>query len=452
MHSALYADFYELTMAQGYFLGGKGEESAVFDYFFRTCPFGGNFVIFAGLQDLLEALSQLRFSTEEIDYLREQGFEEPFLQYLADFRFRGSILAAREGEIVFPNEPTLRVEGNLLETQLIETIVLNYLNFQSLIATKAARICLAAEGRNVIDFGLRRAQGWGGLHASRAAVIGGAAASSNVLAGFRYGLPMAGTQAHSWILSFPDELTAFREYAARYPNRCIFLVDTYDTLYSGIPNAITVAKELETKGYRLQGIRLDSGNLAALAFRARQLLDEAGLEYVQIIVSDGLDEYAIQQLIKVNAPIDAFGVGTQMITGQPTAALNGVYKLCMLQGLPKTKVSENIRKTTLPGPKKVVRFLDSEGHFNGDIIVGQEEYPELVSAENLLRQVMTAGEIRIARQSPQEIAAFVQRRLGQLPDRYKELELPQKYSVQVSELLRNLHIQLIEKLMKQIQE
>ena len=285
---------------------------------------------------------------------------------------------------------------------------------------------------------------------ARAAFIGGVAGSSNVLAGFQYDLPTVGTQAHSWILSYPDELTAFREYARLYPDRSVFLVDTFDTIYSGVPNAITVAKELEERGHRLQGIRLDSGNLATLAFRSRQMLDQAGLDYVKIIVSDKLDEYSIQQLVKVNAPIDSFGVGTQLITGQPTAALNGVYKLCMVKGIPRTKISENIQKTTLPGPKKIVRYLDSEGRFKGDVIIQQEEYPELASAENLLRRVMSSGEVQTPYQSPQEIAHFVRKRLQQLPERYKELEHPQKYSVQVSESLRNLHVQLIEKFKNQL--
>ena len=450
MNSALYTDFYELTMTQGYLLGGRAEEPAVFDYYFRTCPFGGSFVVFAGLGDLLQTLEELHFSTEEIEYLRQQGFQEPFLRYLAQFRFKGTVWAAQEGEIVFPNEPILRVEGNLADAQLVESLVLNYLNYQSLIATKAARICLAAQGRRIIDFGLRRAQGWGSIHGSRAAIIGGVAATSNVFAGFRYNLPMAGTQAHSWILSFPDELTAFREYARYYPDQSVFLVDTYDTIYSGLPNAITVAKELESRGHQLQGIRLDSGNLAALAFRSRQLLDEAGLNYVKIIVSDNLDEFAIQQLVKVQAPIDAFGVGTQLITGQPTGALNGVYKLCLLNDIPRTKISENIRKTTLPGPKKIVRYRDSEGRFKGDVIIEQDEYPELVSAENLLRKVMMDGNTQIPAHSPQEIARFVRKRLRQLPERYKELEQPQRYSVQVSESLRNLHVQLVENLKKQL--
>ena len=353
MSSGLFTDYYELTMAQGYLLAGRAEEPAVFDYFFRSCPFDGSFVVSAGLWSLIEELENLSFSGEEIHFLERQGFAPEFLQYLRNFTFRGDLFAVQEGEIVFPLEPVLRIEGTLLEAQLVETLVLNSINFQSLIATKAARIALSAGGKPFMDFGLRRSQGWGGLHASRAAVIGGASATSNVLAGFRFDLPVAGTQAHSWIQSFPDEKTAFREFARIYPDNCVFLVDTFDTLSRGIPNAIDVAREMEKQGHRLKGIRLDSGDLTSLSRAARQLLDDAGLSYVQILASDGLDEYSIQELLKADAPIDGFGIGTQMITGQPSAALNGVYKLCALNGVPRIKFSDDFDKTTLPGAKKI---------------------------------------------------------------------------------------------------
>jgi len=244
-HSGLFTDFYELSMSQGYFLAGKKEQWAVFDYFFRQNPFNGGYVLFAGLQDVLDTLEKFQFQDEDIDYLYKQGFNGEFLEYLREFSFEGDIYSVREGEIVFPNEPVLRVEGNLIETQLIETFVLNQLNYQSLIATKASRIREVLGDKTFIDFGLRRAQGLGGNQASRAIVIGGANATSNVLAGYYYDLPVSGTQAHSWVQSFPDELTAFRKYAELAPTKCILLVDTYDTLQSGVPNAITVGKEHE---------------------------------------------------------------------------------------------------------------------------------------------------------------------------------------------------------------
>ncbi|MCS7169818.1 MAG: nicotinate phosphoribosyltransferase, partial [Candidatus Kapabacteria bacterium] len=250
-HLGLYTDLYELTMAQGYFLSGRADVPATFEYFFRSNPFNGGYVVFAGLGELVEALLCLSFSEEDLDYLRRHGFQDKFLEYLRTFRFRGSLWSVREGEIVFPREPIVRVEGGLLEIQLVETLVLNLLNFASLIATKAMRIRWAAGERFIADFGLRRAQGWGGMLASKAAYIGGVDATSNVAAGMLYGIPITGTQAHSWIQSFGDELEAFRTFAQIYPDRCVLLVDTYNTLASGIPNAIRVAKELEASGYRL---------------------------------------------------------------------------------------------------------------------------------------------------------------------------------------------------------
>ncbi|RMD73605.1 MAG: nicotinate phosphoribosyltransferase, partial [Bacteroidetes bacterium] len=326
-HTGLYTDLYELTMAQGHFFAGRHETRAVFDYFFRKNPFEGGFVVFAGLADLLEALQDFRYSAEDIDYLAAQGFKPEFLDWLRHFRFRGDVWAAREGEVVFPYAPIVRVEGTIVETQLVETLLLNLLNFESLIATKAARMRLVAGDRIIAEFGLRRAQGYGGMQATRAAIVGGANNTSNVLAGLHYGLPVTGTMAHAWIQSYEDELTAFRKFAEQYPERCILLVDTYDTLRSGIPNAITVARELEQRGYRLFGIRLDSGDLAWLSKRARQMLDEAGLTYVKILASNQIDEYVIRSLREQQAPIDGYGVGTRLVTGHSSPALDGVYKL-----------------------------------------------------------------------------------------------------------------------------
>src|SRR5690625_13744 len=314
-HPAIYTDFYELTMAQGYFLAGRKDDRASFDYFFRDIPFDGGYVIFAGLSDLIELLEDFQFHEDELDYLSDQRFRKEFIRYLRDFRLNVDMMAPKEGEIVFPYCPILRVKGTVIETQILETLILNILNFESLIATKASRMKYAAGDRKVIDFGLRRAQGFGGIQASKAAFIGGAEATSNTYSSFVHGIPPSGTMAHSWIQSFEDELTAFRKYAEFYPDSSILLVDTYDTLESGVPNAIKVAGELEEKGYRLKGIRLDSGDLAYFSRKARKQLDDAGLDYVKIAVSNQLDEYLIKSLLSQNAPVDLFDVGTRLGTG-----------------------------------------------------------------------------------------------------------------------------------------
>src|SRR6185503_2642268 len=342
-------------------------------YAFRDNPFKGGYVVFAGLADLLEVLEGLSFGKEDLEYLREQGFQQTFLDYLKNFRFKGKIYSVREGEIVFPLEPIIRVEGTFLETQLIETLLLNFINFESLIATKASRMVQAAQSRKVVDFGLRRAQGLAGIQASRAAMIGGVTATSNVYSSFLYSLSPSGTQAHSWIQSFPDELTAFRKFVEIYPERSTLLVDTYNTLKSGLPNAIIVAKEMESKGHRLSGIRLDSGDLAYLSKRARIMLDEADLHYVKIVASNQLDEGIIKSLLDQNAPINVFGVCTSLLTGQDTPALDGVYKLSFYDGQPRLKISENLAKTSLPGVKKIIRYTDPEGFFYGDGILLEDE-------------------------------------------------------------------------------
>jgi nicotinate phosphoribosyltransferase len=302
--------------------------------------------------------------------------QEEFLQYLSGFKFSGSIYSVSEGEIIFPNEPILQVEGNIIECQLIESLLLNFLNFGSLIATKAFRIKQVAGNKTFFDFGLRRAQGLGSIHASRAAVIGGASSTSNVLAGKLFDIPVSGTQAHSWIQSFDNELEAFRMFAKTNPDNSVLLVDTINTLKSGVPNAIKVAREMEKEGHRLKAIRLDSGDLAYLSKKARKMLDEAGLKYVQIIASNQLDEYVIKSLLQdQHAAIDAFGVGTELVTGKKNAALDGVYKLVEVNGLPKMKLSENIEKTTLPGKKQLYRCYDQEGMFYRDAIMLSGEDP-----------------------------------------------------------------------------
>lgn len=462
-HSGLYTDFYELTMGQGYFLTGKADEPAAFDYFFREMPFKGGYVVFAGLADLLAVLEELSFGEEDLAYLRKLGFQADFLGYLKKFRFQGRLLSVREGEVVFPLEPLVRVEGTLFEAQLIETLLLNFLNFESLIATKAARMVSAARGRRVVDFGLRRAQGLAGLQASRAAVIGGVDATSNVQAALRYGLDASGTQAHSWIQSFPDELSAFRKYAEIYPDRCILLVDTYDTLKSGIPNAITVARELAAKGHKLAGVRLDSGDLAYLAKHAREMLDAADLHGVKIVASNQLDEHLIKSLLDQGAPLNAFGVGTKLVTGQDSPALDGVYKLSQSGGEPRLKISENVAKTSLPGIKKVVRYTDKEGRFYADGILLENEktadtvfhphFPEQKSRvshcfpESLLFKVMEGGKA-LPLPSVQEAAAYARERLSKLSPETKRFDNPHTYKVGISRTLMDLRDNLIQRHLK----
>ncbi len=465
-HTGLYTDFYQLTMAQGYVLSGKGETGACFDYFFRENPFEGGYVVFAGLSDLLDMIHDFRFNADDIDYIRSLGFREEFLEYLQAFRFRGTIHAMREGEVVFPLEPIVRVEGTIAEAQVIETMLLNILNFESLIATKASRLKMAAGGRRVVDFGLRRAQALGGIHATKAAMIGGVEATSNVLSAHLWSLEVSGTQGHSWVQSFADELSAFRRFAEIFPDRCVLLVDTYSTLKSGVPNAITVAKELEQRGYRLIAVRLDSGDLAYLSKHTRALLDAAGLEYVKVVVSNQLDEYVIRSLLGQGAPIDIFGVGTHLVTGRQSPALDGVYKLAVVDGRPCLKFSENVVKTTLPGVKKVLRFTDGNDHYYADAVVLEDEssvglihhpfFPEQRSsverrtAESLLHMVMKNGKVVHESQPVKAIARFAAERLAHLSPEHKRFEFPHVYKVGVSARLLNLRSALYESLQQNI--
>ena len=450
----LYTDFYELTMAQGYFYSGKKTDTSTFDYFFRTNPYQGGFTVFAGLADFLDMLAQFQFSRSDIEYLRNQGFKSEFLTFLRDFQFTGTIFSVSEGEIVFPNEPVIRVEGNIIECQLIESILLNIINFESLIATKAFRIKQAAGDRIFSDFGLRRAQGLGAIHASRAAFIGGASSTSNVLAAKLFDIPPSGTQAHSWIQSFDSELEAFRAYAKIHPENTILLVDTYNTLNSGIPNAIIVAHEMEKAGYQLKAIRLDSGDLAYLSKKARKILDHAGLEYVKIVASNQLNETVIKSLLnEQGAPIDIFGVGTEMVTGKSDAALDGVYKLSEINGSPRMKISENIEKITLPGKKQLYRFFDEDGKFYRDAILLQEEnpadtdviyhpvYPEKNSRvkglhwEALLQPVFSSGKVIMDKLSLPQIHHYLMERSALLPDEHKRFISPHLYKVGISKKL-----------------
>ena len=460
--NGLYTDFYELSMAQGYFYAGKQEENAVFDYFFRTNPFKGGFLVFAGLADFLELLQSFKYDEEAIEYLRNLGLQSEFLDYLSRFRFKGKILSVKEGELVFPNEPIVRIEADLIEAQLIETLLLNILNFQSLIATKAFRVKLAANGKSFSDFGLRRAHGFGGLQASRAAIIGGAASTSNVQAGFLYNIPVSGTMAHSWVQSFENELAAFRTYVKINPKNSILLVDTYDTLRSGIPNAILVAKEMEQQDEQLKAIRLDSGDLAYLSKKARKMLDKEGLSYVKILVSNQLNEHVIKSLEDQNAPIDGFGIGTELVTGKPDASLDGVYKLCESAGKPSMKISENIEKNTLPGKKMVWRFFDEEGNIFRDGILLDEEIPGdcewlyhptqpdkktqvcQLRREQLLQPVYENGAILHPMPSPSECHQYLDQRAKQLPEEHKRFVMPHIFKVGISGQLLNLRNTLVD--------
>jgi len=371
--SALFTDFYSLTMAQGYWLQNR-EQSAVFDMFYRRQPFAGGYAIFAGLGTLLENLANYSFSEDDIAYLGSLGiFREGFIQYLKNFKFRGSLWAMDEGTVVFPGEPLIRIEGGLIECQIIEGLLLNTINYQSLIATKTRRVWLASGKGSIMEFGLRRSHGPdGALSASRAAYIGGASGTSNALAGKIFGIPVLGTMAHSWIMSFPDEETAFTEYARIYPDTSVFLVDTYDTLKSGIPGAIKAGRKLKDQGKNF-GVRLDSGDIHYLSKEARRMLDEAGLKNATITASNDLDESIIETLVTAGAPVNSWGVGTQMVTGGADSSFTGVYKLAARRDekgvvIPAMKLSDNPEKTSNPGIKQVWRITDSGGNAIADVI------------------------------------------------------------------------------------
>lgn len=377
----LLTDFYEITMMQGYFKN-NATERVVFDLFYRQNPDDGAYAVCAGLAQVIDYIKSLHFDYEDIDYLRGLGvFDEDFLDYLASFHFTGDIYAIPEGTVIFPREPLVKVVAPILEAQLVETAILNLINHQSLIATKAARVCYAARGSAVMEFGLRRAQGPdAGTFGARAAVIGGCIGTSNVICAKEYDIPALGTHAHSWIMSFGDELTAFRKYAELYPNNTTLLVDTYDTLRSGVPHAIQVFQELRDKNQmpKKYGIRLDSGDLAYLSKKARKMLDDAGFPEAEICASSDLDEYLIDSLLSQGACINSWGVGTNLITSKNTPAFGGVYKLAAVEEdgkmIPKIKRSENPAKITNPGNKTVYRIYDKEsGKIRADYITLADE-------------------------------------------------------------------------------
>ncbi|GLB51518.1 nicotinate phosphoribosyltransferase [Neptunitalea chrysea] len=458
--TATYTDMYQLSMAQVYFKKGKKDELAIFDYYFRKIPYNGGYAIFAGLGDLLKTIETLTFSKEDIEYLTQYDFEPDFLAYLRTFKFSGTIYSVQEGDVVFQTQPILQVEASMVEAQIIETILLNLLNFQTLIATKASRVAMVAKDKTLLDFGLRRAQGPGGYFASKAAMIGGFHGTSNVIVGRDYNIPISGTMAHSFVQSYDTELEAFRDFAECRPKKCVLLVDTYNTLKSGIPNAITVAKEMETKGQQLLAIRLDSGDLAYYAKQCRKLLDAAGLAYVKIAVSNQLDEFVIKSLKEQEAPIDIYGVGTNLVIGKPNGALDGVYKLAYSSGKPRIKISESLIKTTLPYRKQVYRMNDENGKFIGAdaIAIHTEEKVDLMhhpyepykqlevgayKQEPLLTPVMENGKKTIPDYSLNEIAAYSKERLSHLLTEYKRFDNPHIYKVGISSLLKKERDMLI---------
>ncbi len=466
--SPLFTDFYELTMAQGYLRHGHNPD-VVFDMFFRRHPFSGGYTIFAGLADLLADLEGLRFSDDDLAYLEEDGsFDREFLTYLRDFRFSGDLFAFREGSLVHPGEPLIRVHAPLIEAQLIESLVLNVINFQSLIATKAARVYAASRYGKILEFGMRRAQGYdGALRASKAAYLGGAAGTSNTLAGKEFAIPVSGTMAHSWVMSFDSEAEAFRRYAELYPDAAILLIDTYDTLGSGLPNAIEVGRELQKRGKRL-GVRLDSGDLAYLSKQVRSGLDHAGLEDAIIAVSGDLNEQIIAQLIDEGSPIDLWGVGTQLATGHPDASLTGVYKLAARRQAdgfsPSMKVSDNPAKMTNPGIKQVYRLFDGNGSPLRDMIalINEEtprgeitlyhptiHYKHRVTSdydrvEEQLQPVMQEGRICSPAQPLQAQREWVISQLKSLDESFLRIINPHEYKISLSRELRDLKFRMID--------
>lgn len=474
----LMTDLYELTMMQGYF-NEDTREVVVFDMFYRKNPCGSGYAIAAGLEQLIDYIRHLQFTYDDITYLRSLGiFSEEFLEYLRGFHFSGDIYAIPEGSVVFPYEPLVKVVAPIMEAQLIETTLLNLINHQSLIATKASRVCWAAEGDGIMEFGLRRAQGPdAGTYGARAAIIGGCCGTSNVLAGQMFNVPVKGTHAHSWIMSFPDELTAFRNYAKLYPKACILLVDTYNTLQCGVPHAIQVFQEMKDAGieFGLYGIRLDSGDLAYLSKEARKMLDEAGFQDAVISASCDLDEYLIQSLKDQGALITSWGVGTNMITSKDCPSFGGVYKLAAIQDektgefIPKIKRSENNEKITNPGNKIIYRIYKKDtGKIIGDLIALEgETFPEdkdlmIFDPTFIWKKTMLKGgtytmkEILVpiykkglcVYESPSvlEIQEYCKKELSTLWDETRRFINPHKVYVDLSQKLYNLKIQLLDSL------
>ena len=474
----LLTDLYELTMMQGYFHNMDQNETVIFDAFYRKNPMDSGYAIAAGLEQVIKYVRELHFSDEDVSYLAGLGiFDRDFLDYLANFHFSGSIYAIPEGTVIFPREPLVKVIAPIMEAQLMETAILNIINHQSLIATKASRVCWAARGDGIMEFGLRRAQGPdAGTYGARAAVIGGCIGTSNVLCGQLFDVPVKGTHAHSWIMSFPDEYTAFKAYADMYPGACILLVDTYNTLKSGVPNAIRVFQEMRAQGLPMKGygIRLDSGDLAYLSKAARKMLDDAGFPDAIISASNDLDEYLIDSLKVQGAAITSWGVGTNLITSKDWPSFGGVYKLAAIMGpdgkfIPKIKLSENSEKVTNPGNKTVYRiYMKDTGKIKADLIALVDEVfdetkplllfdplepwkktllePGTYTMREILKPVFLNGKCVYESPKTMDIRSYCQQELSTLWDETRRLVNPQQVYVDLSSQLYDIKIDLLDKM------
>ena len=473
-------DFYELTMSNGYFLDKDKDVRVAFDVFYRKNPDNGGFAIFTGLEQVVEYVQNLHFEEEDIAYLRSRNlFAEEFLEYLADFKFTGDIYAFPEGTIMYPNEPCLTVVAPLIDAQLVETAILLQINHQSLIATKTRRIVHAAGDRGVSDFGARRAHNMdAAVYGARAAYIGGANSTATVLAGQMFGIPISGTMAHSFVMFYRDEFEAFKKYAETYPDATVLLVDTYDVLRSGIPNATRVAKEvLAPMGKRLKGIRIDSGDLAYLTKKARKMLDKAGLEDCKIIISNSLDEFTITSILGQGGCVDSFGVGERLITAKSEPVFGAVYKISAVEEkpgefVPRIKISENVEKITNPGRKKVYRIIDEEGRAIADMIAKADEvvdmsrpfryvdptkpwknrYFENCRAIELQKQIIRNGELVYDMPTLDEIAAYVKRQLSEeIWEEEQRFEYPHLHYLDMTPDYYEMKMQLLNDLsMKEV--
>ncbi len=442
----LATDLYELTMAKGYLDSGMENKSATFDLFVRDLPAHWGFLLANGVEDAIDFLTEaFSIRPEDLAYLRDQRFPEYFLEFLTDLRFTGDVWAVPEGAPVAANTPIIRVTAPLIQAQLAETALLNMVNFQMLIATKANRIVRAAAGATVVDFGLRRAQGYdAGLKGARAAFIGGCWGTSNVDAGRIYDIPISGTQAHSWVMAFSSELDAFRAYANSFQDNVTLLIDTYDVI-QGAKNAAVVAKELEAKGHRLNAVRIDSGDLGKLAEEVRAILDQDGLRYVKIVGTSDLNEFKISELVANRAKIDIYGVGTELITGKPVAALSGVYKLAQIEDRPVIKLSSD--KATYPGIKQVYRLIDAKGIYKEDLLALEGEQVQRclengsqddLSAVPMLRQTIAHGRRILPRENIHKIQRYVAECVSKMPQSSLKIIEPTPYVSLPSQGLKQL--------------
>lgn len=466
----LLTDLYQLTMLNGYYEKNIHEDIVVFDMFFRKNACNGGYTIICGIEQLVEYINNLHFSDDDLKYLKSLDlFSDKFLDFLKNFKFTGDIYAVEEGTIMFPKEPVITIKAPLYQAQLIETALLTIVNFQSLIATKASRVCYAAGEDAVFEFGLRRAQGPdAGTYGARAAVIGGCAGTANVLAGKMFDIPVVGTQAHSWVQKFDSELESFRAYADVYPDKCLLLVDTYDVLKSGVPNAIKVFDELKAKGHKPMGIRIDSGDLQYLSVEAKKLFEEAGYTDLTYTASNDLDEYTIASLKSSGAAINSWGVGTKLITSAESPSLGGVYKLAGSYNgdtlIPKIKVSEEPEKINNPGFKKVVRIYNEDNMAEADLIMLHDEKIDTTkpltifdptytwkqttfhnyTIKELQKPLFINGECKYVSKSVNEVKKYVSEQFSTLWDSYKRFSNPKKYKVDLSDNLWTLKSDLLD--------